>query len=155
MKRLLSWFGRIRLPRIEVTRPRPTVLFLDTWGTIVIALCCVVLYKHGDVLPIVGAWLGVLIVRMLDILKDEPDDVPSFKTNIAFIAVLAGGMLVFFVDLAAAKYAKTLIPLLTTFTTAYAVVPGKIVNNENAMAAAIKAGNENGAGGCRYPKEAA
>lgn len=140
------------------TAPRPTALFVDGLGTLVIAACSIILISAAgenddlsDVFPIGAAWVGAMIARAMDVLKDSPDEIPTVRWNIIGYATIAGGFLVG-LTVMFRNYPQAVVPALTGFGGLYGAIGSKIVNNENALAEGFEASSSS-AGGCRYPKE--
>ena len=143
--------------KIKITAPRPTALIVDVWGTIVIALCSLILVLAGtarsdpaDILPIGAAWIGALIARALDVLKDSPDDVPLLRLNIVVYAITAGLFLIA-LTLLFRQYPQIVVPTLTGFGALYGAIGSKIVNNENAIMDGFADASGSSSSGCRYP----
>jgi len=152
----MSWWKiqlpKIRWPRIpmRITKPRPTVLAMDLGGTFFIWQCCVALGANEDVLPIAAGWIGSMLVRLLDILKDDEDEVATLRINI-IVGAWAAGAFALFLCHQYADHTSLMVPVMTAFAAAYGAVTSKLINNENELADAFKGGSSSSDSGCRYP----
>lgn len=137
---------------LKLTALRPTVMLMELLGALTIMGACIILGGNPETAPVVAAWLGSLLARLREILKDSPDDRPTFRSNI-----LLGGLIACAVMITATwlwrDHAAVLIPILTGFAAAFGQIILKQVNNEDSSALQ-DAFNADAAGeGCRYPKE--
>lgn len=136
--------------KLVVTNPRPTVLTCEAFGLMTVVASSLLLGASEQVLAIAAGWAGGLLHRLLEILKDKPDDEPVFRVNIV-AGSFGACVLMVLLCWQYREHVSVLVPVMTAFSALFGSVILKLISDENLLTEGFKASG-GASGGCRYPE---